>query len=285
MQVQFGIQNFFTSVEVKSGNSRTRKFTDESRKGLLVFPRCQMLNHKGSVYMINGKPILKFDEGIWKHHSAINTLGNATTVSTDIGIFIFHDLAPFEYLLNDHTTWNIGKNTISEGFLLGSAIFVKSKQEIWLIGGQGTERRILIFNIKSFTFEELPLKLNIGRFGHRCEIIPGTNKIMITGGQTFDGVTQCTTEILDPETMSIMIASPMNRRRSRHGMSLVTINDEDRLAIFGGYQDDFRDLTCFELYNTQTQKWEMTKEISLRKGIRSFGYLSVKNETISKYLK
>ena len=103
MQVQFGFQNFFTSVEVKSGNSRTRKFTDESRKGLLVFPRCQMLNHKGSVYMINGKPILKFDEGIWKHHSAINTLGNATTVSTDIGIFIFHDLAPFEYLLNDHT--------------------------------------------------------------------------------------------------------------------------------------------------------------------------------------
>ena len=131
----------------------------------------------------------------------------------------------------------------------------------------------------------MPLKLNIGRFGHRSEIIPGTSKIMITGGQTFDGVTQCSTEILDPETMSLNIASPMNRRRSQHGMSVVTINDEDRLAVFGGFEDNFRDLRCFELYNTQTQKWEMTQDISLRKGKWGFGYLSVKNEMISKYLK
>ena len=128
------------------------------------------------------------------------------------------------------------------------------------------------------------MKLNIGRFGHRCEIIPGTSKIMITGGQTFDLVTQCSTEILDPETLSITIASPMNRRRSEHGMSVVTINDEDRLAVFGGFEGNFSDLRCFELYNTQTQKWELTKEISLRKGKRGFGYLSVRNEMISKYL-
>ena len=96
-------------------------------------------------------------------------------------------------------------------------------------------------------------------------------------------VPQCTTEILDPETMSITIASPMNRRRSEHGIAVITINNENRLAVFGGYQDYFRDLRCFELYNTRTQKWEMTQEISLRKGM-DFGYLSVKNEMISKYV-
>ena len=274
-------------VEVKSGNSKTKRFTDSP----LVFPLCKMLNHNGSIYLFNGSDCLMFDQGIWKHHSVTKDSISAA-VSTEIGIFIFHRGAPialiessFEYLLNDQRTWKVGKNAIRGGFRQGSAIFVKSKQEIWLIGGQGTERRILTFNIKSFTFEELPLKLNIGRTGHQCQTIPGTNKIMITGGQTFDGVTQCSTEVLDPETMSINIASPMNRRRTEHGMSVVTINDEHRLAVFGGYQDDFRDLTCFELYNTRTQNWEVTREISFRKGKQGFGYVSVKNETIHKYLK
>ena len=290
MQVQFGIQNFFTSVEVKSGNARTKKFANDSRNTSLILSRCQMLNHNGSIYLFNGQECLTLEQGSWKHHSTSNAM-NALVVSTDIGIFMFHlfhyiNGFSYEYLLNGQRTWNYPdvNDSMPGSFRQGSAIYVKSKQEIWLIGGQETERRILTFDIKSFTFEELPLKLNIGRFGHRCEIIPGTSKIMITGGQTFDLVTQCSTEILDPETLSITIASPMNRRRSEHGMSVVTINDEDRLAVFGGFEDNFRDLRCFELYNTKTQKWELTKEISLRKGKRGFGYLSVRNEMISKYL-
>ena len=286
MQVQFGIHNFFSSIEVKSGNARTKKFTDASRQSPKILSRCQMLNHNGSIYLMNGQDCYTFEKGLWKFHSrSKGVTANALAVSTDIGIFSFYFGFNYDYLLNGKNAWNNGNIKIPRGFRNGSAIFVKSKQEIWLIGGLHTERRILTFDIKSFTFEELPLKLNIGRFGHRCETIPGTNKIMITGGQTFDLVTQCSTEILDPETLSITIASPMNRRRSEHGMSVVTINDEDRLAVFGGFEDSFRDLRCFELYNTKTQKWELTKEISFRKGKRGFGYISVKSEMISKYLK
>ena len=99
MQVQFGIQNFFTSVEVKSGNARTKKFANDSRNTSLILSRCQMLNHNGSIYLFNGQECLTLEQGSWKHHSTSNDLSvNAVVVSTDIGIFMFH---LFHYLLMD----------------------------------------------------------------------------------------------------------------------------------------------------------------------------------------
>ena len=40
-------------------------------------------------------------------------------------------------------------------------------------------------------------------------------------------------------------------------MGVVTINGEERLAVFGG-SDGNNDLDSVELYNTQTEKWETT---------------------------
>ena len=80
------------------------------------------------------------------------------------------------------TSWLMGKSRIPGGFDRGFAIAVKSGQEIWLIGGDGTENRILSFSINDHTFQVLPFQLNVGREGHRCAFIPNTNKIMITGG-------------------------------------------------------------------------------------------------------
>ena len=41
---------------------------------------------------------------------------------------------------------------IPDGFWDGCAIAVKSEQEIWLIGGYETEKRILRFDVKNHTF-------------------------------------------------------------------------------------------------------------------------------------
>ena len=106
----------------------------------------------------------------------------------------------------------MGKIEIIGGFSEGCAIAVKSVQEIWLIGGDGTEKRILSFNVNDHTFQLLPFQLNVGRCGHRCAFIPNTNKIMITGGYNDDVLDS--TEILDTEGGSVtMIASPMNSKR------------------------------------------------------------------------
>ena len=269
----------YTSFEVKSGNSRTRKIDDVPRQNPLFSSIWQMLLHNGYIFLIDGRDCYVFHQGIWKQNSTLTYLHGFVAVSADIGIFIFKHEHPYEYILNGQTTWQTG-NKIPGGFKKGSAIFLESKQEIWLIGGQGTDQRILSFNIQDFTFKKLPLKLKIGRFGHQCAFIPNTNKIMISGGHTYDGVSRTSTEILDPETMSITVSSPMNIPRAEHGM----VWHGNRLAVFGGY-DGSTELGSFELYNTKTQKWELTQELSLEQEKRAFGYLSVKSDLIYKYLK
>ena len=101
----------FTYVRVKSGNSKTKRFTNSP----LVLPFCKMLNHNGSIYLFNGSDCRMFDQGIWKHHSVTKDY-ISTPVSTDIGIFLFpipFSESSFQYLLNDQRTWKVGKNGIT----------------------------------------------------------------------------------------------------------------------------------------------------------------------------
>ena len=144
-----------------------------------------------------------------------------------------------------------------------------------------SKKRILRFNVKEHTFQELPSQLNVGRSGHRCAFIPNTNKVMITGGYDA-GCWLDSTEILDTEDGSVTMASPMNSKRSSHGMGVVTINGEERLAVFGGHERGTY-LNSVELYNTQTEKWENT-DIKLKEAKACFGFLSVRLGDVISYL-
>ena len=112
------------------------------------------------------------------------------------------------------------------------------------------------------------------RSGHGCAFIPNTNKVMITGGYDYYEVYLDSTEILDTEDGSVTMASHMNSKRYSHGMGIVTINGEERLAVFGGSNGGFW-LDSVELYNFQTEKWE-TADIRLKIRRINFGFLSVK---------
>ena len=118
--------------------------------------------------------------------------------------------------------------------------------------------------------------MNVGRFNHRCAFIPNTTKVMITGGYS-DGVLD-STEMLDTEDATVIIASPMNSKRFAHGMGIVTINGNDRLAVFGGW-DGTNYLNCVELYNTETEKWEIT-DFKLREAKSHFSFLTLKLKDI-----
>ena len=70
------------------------------------------------------------------------------------------------------------------------------------------------------------------------------------------------------------MASPMNSKRAGHGIGVVTINGKDRLAVFGGF-DGRNYLDSVELYNTQTEKWEMT-DFRLNEAKYGFDFLTIK---------
>ena len=217
------------------------------------------------------------DHGTWKVHSTLNAERVwHSAVTTQTATFVFGggiSNKTYEYLPKDSTTWLMGKTELpGPGFENGCAITVKSDQEIWLIGGDGIGMRILCFDVVSHTFQVLPFQLNVEREGHRCAFIPNTNKIMITGGGNVDFLDS--TEVLDTEHGSVTLASPMNCKRVNHGMGVVTINDENKLAVFGGFDGRTR-LDSVELYNTESEKWEMT-DLKLSEAKFGFGFLTVK---------
>ena len=234
---------------------------------------------------------LQLHHGTWNEHSTLNVERRLhSAVTTQTATFVFggtYSRTTYEYLPKDSTTWLMGKTEIPGGFSRGCAIAVKSDQEIWLIGGRRTEKRILSFNVKDHSFQELPFKLIVGRREHRCAFIPNTNKIMITGGHSGgrNDNQGCldSTEILDTESRRVTMASPMNFKRQNHGMGVVTINGEERLVVFGGLFEGGYQLDNVELYNPQTGKWETT-DIKLKDAISQFGFLSVKLADVVSHL-
>ena len=234
-----------------------------------------MVLHDEAILLLGRQKCLQLNHGTWKKHSTLNQERlRHSAVTTKTGIFVFGGTLTrntFEYLPKGSTTWHKGKKKIPGGFDGGCVIAVKSDQEIRLIGGIQTENRILSFNVKDHTFKELPFQLNIGRSGHNCAFIPNTKKVMITGGHSIAGDFN-STEILDTEDGCVNMANPMNSERRCHGMGVLTINGEERVAVFGGFVVH-NNIDTIELYNAKTEKWE-TSDIKLNTIIH--GYLTVK---------
>ena len=95
---------------------------------------------------------------------------------------------------------------------------------------------------------------------------------MITGGINFGYLDS--TEILDTEDVKVTMASPMKSKRFGHGMGVITINGENKLAVFGGF-DGENALDSVEIYNTETEKWEVT-DIKLSEAKYGFGFVTIK---------
>ena len=274
-------------MEVIYGDSKPKKLTADWPRQIYG-NSCSMVNHFGSILMSQGNNFKTFqkldmlDTGSWNKHKTLNMKRSfETAVTTETATFVFGgSKSPntYEYLPYDaedctNINWVLGKSNIPDGFDGGCAIHIKSKNEIWLIGGYSTEQRILSFDVNDHTFKEMPIQLNIGRYGHRCEFIPNTNKILITGGCDVTDTITSTTEILDIDNESVTMASPLNSGRVNHGIGVLTINDENRIAVFGGGVIG-SGLRSVELYDAKSQEWEITK-IKLSEGRHSFGFLSV----------
>jgi len=246
-----------------------------------------MVLHDGAILLSGGYPnaqkCLQLDHGTWKRHTTLNQgRRHHSAVTTQTATFLFGGAGSrktFEYLLKGSSTWLMGKTEIPGGFHRGCAIAVKSDQEIWLTGGWTTEKRILSFNVNDHTFKVLPYQLNVVRRAHICAYIPNTKKVMITGGFGENLDWQSSIEILDTEDGSVTIASPMNSKRSYHGMGVLTIKGEDRLAVFGGKDGPLNVLDSVETYNSQTGKWE-TSNIKLNNPKYILGFLTVKLSNI-----
>ena len=280
------------SVEVISGDSKTRQFpslpdTEEIRNPEGICGQSLFIQNKTILVCGIGKnaeKCFKLDNDSWKEHSNLNNKGRfgSSVVTTDLATFIFGGKEcqnTYEFLPIGSTSWQVGKSAIPDGFKFGFAIVDKSDQNILLLGGLNTGKRILKFNPINHNFTESPVKLLTSRHSHKCAYIPGTNQIIITGGvgdETDSYATWAHSEIFDTRDGSIHISyNCLKIARANHGIGVVTMNGEDRLVVFGGFYARVTALNHVELYDAKTDTWEISK-IMLKEPKISFASLTFK---------
>ena len=159
---------------------------------------------------------------------------------------------------------------------------ITSRGEIWLIGGVGElSKKILSFDLQTHTFKELPMKLNIGRSCHRCTVtkIGSSEVILVTGGIVFEGsyVYDNSVEIINIQTGSVTLSSPMNIKRACHGIGILNIKNQPRISVFGGFNDDSKTSreNSIEIFDKETLKWELVHDITMNEARYEFGYLTM----------
>ena len=250
---------------------------------------CKIFIHDGALMVCGGGTskddghydgswkCFQLDNGTWKEHSTLQRRrGYSAIVTTDQGTFIFGGneySKSYEFLPIGSKMWMKGMpSQLPGGIFDASPIEVKSKQEIWLIGGNPKRKRILSFDINSHTSKELPFELINEREYHACAFIPGTDKIIVTGGIS-DLKHQSSCEIIDTENGTVKMASDMNYRRCGHGIGIISLNGEEKLAVFGGEYGGVHD--SIELYNTKTQNWELPEDFGLNVPRADFGFVNI----------
>lgn len=268
-----GILPFVEIISNKTSNVQLPNLP--KRKGINDSPT--MLIHNSSILLCGGfqsstplprstyKSCLELKTDSWTNHSILKEERcDASSATTTTGSFIFGGASSsntYEYLEIGTTEWELGETLIPDGFQDGCAIAI-SEHEIWLIGGRNSfdENRILAFYVLNHIFEVLPIKLNQGRHNHQCTFIPGTKSIIITGGESaypkMDNLDS--TEILNIETGDITMAAPMNFKRREHGIGILSLENQDRVVVFGGVGQGNSAMKTVEVYITENDTWQMT---------------------------
>jgi len=245
----------------------------------------------------NENKCLIYEDDSWKEHSNLQQGRRyASAVTTADWTFIFGGESDdwsertFDYLSKNSKSWkentivSLPQGNFSERkqtlFISGCAVKVPKNETVILIGGSYTEKRILKFLIGVHFFIEMDVSLIKARRSHSCARLPDTNLIVITGGLDSDVNSQDTSEILNLEDNTITLGNPMNTKRWGHGMAVITIDNEDRLAVFGGKDENGDYLDSVETLNPRTRKWEIS-DLKLNEAKRGFGYISLPNDFIS----
>ena len=285
--------NELSSIEVISSDQTTRTKIEIPR-----FPKqihkCHLFIQDGVLMAAGGfnwsgsfnESCYQLKNGIWKINTKLKTKGYCTPdnlVITSKAIYTFGAdkySKIVRYLPTNSKNWRVEKNSKIPGyFVFGCAVEVKSKGEIWLIGGCGERGKIILsFDLQNHTFKELPMKLITGRSSHKCILtkIGDSEVILVTGGisEEVRGRQLKSVEIVNITEGTVTLSSPMNTRRNTHGIGTLNINNQTRIVVFGGWNGS-KDLSTIEVFDQETLKWEFVKDYEMAESRSDFGYFTI----------
>merc|ERR1712038_355268 len=224
------------------------------------------------------KKCYKYDKKIqdWIPHSNLKQRRRgAASITMPNAIHLFGgSFEPtYEYLVNDEYVWQEGKSSIPGGFKKGCVVKLNNN-ELALIGGKGTESRIMKFNTATKVFTENWGRLRQPRRGHAC--VPLGNNILVVGG-----VGKASSELINIEDgrQSETEVGDLNSERNYFGLVSLGGNMKKILAIGGRDARGGIDHDSVEEYDENTGQWKnVNMKLSEKKS--GFGYLAVPSSAV-----
>ena len=166
--------------------------------------------------------------------------------------------------------WKEGPKLIDPQVYSSCGVVI-SNEEFLLIGGYYGSRKIFKFNAKSEHWSEVG-SVQHPRWRHACALYK--NKVYISGGLS----AKSSVEVLDLDSLTTRVINYHQIGRADHGLGMVHIDGQLRLAAFGG--KDFDGVTdTIELFDDDTETWSLS-EYKLSQKKMAFGYLSVPSHLI-----
>ena len=226
----------------------------------------------------NGRECLKLDNNKWQEHSRLKNTrhDDASAVSMPGGIYIFggnYSRTTWEWLRSGTNQWQIGNSTIPGfGFSDGCAVKINDN-EILLIGGQDTYKRVLKFNTNTKTFTNIGNVLNQYKAFPACTLFQ--EKVIIAGGKDLSGKFSNSTEIINLNNLTkAHTAGNLVKARYNHGIGVVHVDNKPTVVAVGGFNDDDFFIDSIEMWNPATETWTMSS-MTLSKPKYSFAMLSL----------
>ena len=215
--------------------------------------------------------------GTWVFYSYLNfprSLGTAIVMPN--GVYYFGGVRSpetSEFLPNGKRVWVKGPMIPKPGFEIGSGVRI-SDTELLLLGGRGSESRILKYNIENRQWTRLN-DMIVRRSEHSSCVFDG--KIIVTGGiNALYDEKYLRTEVIQLSDMTSRLAGPHKIRRQNHSMAITTLGQKPVLVAFAGATS-----SSVEVWDSKNEQWKYpyvheSGYVSLDAGRRSYvGCVSV----------
>merc|ERR1712223_1845567 len=224
-----------------------------------------------------GKKCYKYDKKIqdWIPHSNLKQWRrNAASITMPNAVYLFGGIVEptYEYMVNDEYVWQEGKTSIPGGFREGCVVKLNNN-ELALVGGRGTESRIMKFNTATKVFTENWGRLKQPRHSHACVTLG--NNILVVGG--FGASSGSELINIEDGTQSETDVGDLNSERFDFGLVSLGGNTTKILAIGGHGLSTYHD--SVEEYDENTGQWKnVNMKLSEKKN--DFGYLAVPSSAV-----
>ena len=217
---------------------------------------------------------LDIKEKRWIHHSNLTQERYfATSVTMPNGVYIFggsNSPTTTDFLPKNSGVWQAVPSIIPNGFKWGCGVQI-SQEDLLLIGGWGTEDRLLEFNTTTNNFTIRGSKLQQGRRGHSCTLLNDT--IIVAGGRSASRNVLNSTELVPLTNGSPRFGGDLNMARAFFGLATIGVQQKKAYS-FGGWDSSYTDLQSVEEWDADTEQWKLAT-FSLKEAKWRFGYLAV----------